>query len=127
MTTIPIEGVVRRPLMPVLAALSVAHLLNDLVQSMIPALYPLIKDAYRLDFMQIGFITLALSLGDEPTTMTGAMRFLSGKVGLAVLVLGAMHCFNMGAIAQLGRNVNGWVGELQRPATHITPDMVPPA
>lgn len=62
MTTIPIEGVVRRPLMPVLAALSVAHLLNDLVQSMIPALYPLIKDAYRLDFMQIGFITLAFQV-----------------------------------------------------------------
>ena len=33
-----------RPLMPVLAALSVAHLLNDLIQSMIPAIYPLIKD-----------------------------------------------------------------------------------
>lgn len=77
--------------------------------------------------VNIGFITLALSLGDEPTTMTGAMRFLSGKVGLAVLVLGAMHFFNMGAIAQLGRKVNGWVGELQRPATHITPDVVPPA
>ncbi len=60
--------------------------------------------------VNIGFITLALSLGDEPTTITGAMRFLSGKVGLAVLVLGAMHFFNMGAIAQLGRKVNGWVG-----------------
>lgn len=62
MTTIPMNGAVRRPLMPVLAALSVAHLLNDLVQSMIPALYPLIKEAYRLDFMQIGFITLAFQV-----------------------------------------------------------------
>lgn len=56
------SSVVRRPLMPVLAALSLAHLLNDLVQSMIPALYPLIKDTYRLDFMQIGFITLAFQV-----------------------------------------------------------------
>lgn len=62
MTTIPMTGAARRPLMPVLAALSVAHLLNDLVQSMIPALYPLIKEAYRLDFMQIGFITLAFQV-----------------------------------------------------------------
>ncbi len=62
MTTIPLQTIARRPLMPVLAALSLAHLLNDLVQSMIPALYPLIKDTYKLDFMQIGFITLAFQV-----------------------------------------------------------------
>lgn len=48
--------------MPVLAALSLAHLLNDLVQSMIPALYPLIKEAYNLDFVQVGLITLAFQV-----------------------------------------------------------------
>lgn len=62
MTTIPMPGVARRPLMPVLAALSAAHLLNDLVQSMIPAIYPLIKQAYALDFAQIGLITLAFQV-----------------------------------------------------------------
>jgi hypothetical protein len=59
--------------------------------------------------VNIGFITLTLSLGQEPTTIAGAIRFLSGKVGLAVIVLGAMHFFNMGAIAQFGRKVNGWL------------------
>jgi len=59
--------------------------------------------------VNIGFITLTLSLGAEPTTITGAIRFLSGKVGLAVIVLGAMHFFNMGAIAHFGRKVNGWL------------------
>ena len=48
--------------MPVLAALSVAHLLNDTLQSMIPAVYPLVKDTYRLDFAQIGLITLAFQV-----------------------------------------------------------------
>jgi FSR family fosmidomycin resistance protein-like MFS transporter len=62
MTTIPLQSAARRPLMPVLAALSVAHLLNDLVQSMIPALYPLIKETYQLDFVQIGLITLAFQV-----------------------------------------------------------------
>ena len=63
MTTIPLpSAAARRPLMPVLAALSIAHLLNDLVQSMIPALYPLIKEAYNLDFVQIGLITLAFQV-----------------------------------------------------------------
>jgi len=59
--------------------------------------------------VNIGFITLTLSLGDEPVTVAGAIRFLSSKVGLAVLVLGAMHFFNMGAIAQFGRKVNSWL------------------
>ena len=62
MTAIPMQALARRPLMPVLLALSFAHLLNDLVQSMIPAIYPLIKDAYQLDFLQIGFITLAFQV-----------------------------------------------------------------
>ena len=44
------------------------------------------------------------------------MRFLSGKVGLAVIVLGAMHFFNMGAIAQFGRKVNGWLDDGRRAA-----------
>jgi MFS transporter, FSR family, fosmidomycin resistance protein len=52
----------RRPLMPVLAALSGAHLLNDLLQSMIPAMYPLFKAAYDLDFTRIGLITLAFQV-----------------------------------------------------------------
>ena len=61
--------------------------------------------------VNIGFITLTLSLGTEPTTVAGAIRFLSTKVGLAVIVLGAMHFFNMGTIAQFGRKVNGWLNE----------------
>jgi len=61
--------------------------------------------------VNIGFISLTLSLGNEPTTVTGAIRFLSGKVGLAVIVLGAMHFFNMGPIAQFGRKVNGWLDD----------------
>lgn len=59
--------------------------------------------------VNIGFITLTLSLGAEPKTMPDAIRFLSGKVGLAVIVLGAMHFFNMGAISHFGRKVNGWL------------------
>jgi hypothetical protein len=59
--------------------------------------------------VNIGFITLTLSIGAEPTTLPEAIRFLSGKVGLAVVVLGGMHFFNMGAIAHFGRKVNGWL------------------
>jgi hypothetical protein len=66
--------------------------------------------------INLGFITLTLSLGNEPTTAPEAIRFLSSKVGLAVIVLGAMHFFNMGAIAQFGRKVNSWLSHEARPA-----------
>src|SRR6476619_1204310 len=46
----------------VLAAISFCHLLNDMVQSLIPAIYPLLKTAFRLDFGQIGLITLSYQL-----------------------------------------------------------------
>jgi FSR family fosmidomycin resistance protein-like MFS transporter len=42
-----------------LVALSFSHLLNDTMQSLLPAIYPLLKDSYHLSFTQIGVITLA--------------------------------------------------------------------
>src|SRR5215510_10709824 len=60
MTTL--ASVSPRPLLPILLALSGAHLLNDLISSMIPAMYPLLKEAYRLDFTQVGLITLAFQV-----------------------------------------------------------------
>jgi MFS transporter, FSR family, fosmidomycin resistance protein len=42
----------------VLGALSLCHLLNDMVQSLLPAIYPILKTALQLDFRHIGLITL---------------------------------------------------------------------
>jgi MFS transporter, FSR family, fosmidomycin resistance protein len=47
---------------PILLALSFTHLLNDMMQSLLPAIYPIIKHGYGLDFGQIGLITLAFQL-----------------------------------------------------------------
>ncbi len=49
-------------LFAMLLALSLSHLLNDTVQSLLPAIYPIIKDSYHLDFWQIGLITLAFQM-----------------------------------------------------------------
>ena len=46
----------------ILAAISFCHLLNDMMQSVIPAVYPILKESYRLDFGQIGLITLTSQL-----------------------------------------------------------------
>jgi MFS transporter, FSR family, fosmidomycin resistance protein len=90
----------QRPLLPILLALSGAHFLNDLISSMIPATYPLIKEAYRLDFLQVGLITVAFQvtasllqpllglLTDHkpwPYAMVAGMAAsLSGLLGLAL-------------------------------------------
>jgi hypothetical protein len=61
--------------------------------------------------VNLGFIMLALQFGKTPATVPDLVVFLSSKVGLAVLVLGAMHFFNMHAIATFGRKVAGWLRE----------------
>jgi FSR family fosmidomycin resistance protein-like MFS transporter len=42
----------------ILTAISFCHLLNDLMQSLLPAIYPILKQSLHLDFGQIGLITL---------------------------------------------------------------------
>jgi MFS transporter, FSR family, fosmidomycin resistance protein len=46
----------------VLFAISVCHLLNDTMQALLPALYPVLKSGFGLDFGQIGLITLTFQL-----------------------------------------------------------------
>ena len=48
--------------MKVLLALSFSHLLNDTIQSLLPAIYPLLKESFALNFTQIGLITLTFQL-----------------------------------------------------------------
>ena len=46
----------------ILMALSFSHFLNDMMQSLVPALYPMLKSGYGLSFAQIGLITLIMQL-----------------------------------------------------------------
>ncbi|WP_254063923.1 MFS transporter, partial [Granulicella sp. S190] len=46
----------------VLTAVSFCHLLNDMVQSLLPSIYPILKSSFRLDFGQIGLITLTYQI-----------------------------------------------------------------
>ena len=46
----------------VLGAISFCHFLNDMMQSVVPAVYPILKTTYHLDFSQIGMITASLQI-----------------------------------------------------------------
>ncbi len=59
---IPSQSSAETTTFAILVSLSVCHLLNDMNQSLVPALYPILKDSYHLDFGQIGLITLAFQL-----------------------------------------------------------------
>ncbi|MDG1236790.1 MAG: MFS transporter [Amylibacter sp.] len=83
----------------VLVVLGSTHLLNDLMQSLIPASYPILKASYGLDFVQIGIITLTFQFAGallQPiigmatdkypapySPVIGMMFTLSGLVSLA--------------------------------------------
>ncbi|MEO7104159.1 MAG: MFS transporter [Gemmatimonadaceae bacterium] len=82
----------------VLVALAFCHLLNDMMQSLLPAIYPMLKTSYKLDFGQIGLITLAYQMTasllqplvgiytdrrPQPYSLVGGMSFT--LVGLILL------------------------------------------
>lgn len=61
-TTIDPKQIAQQTVFPILFAISFSHLLNDTIQSLIPAIYPLVKDSYNLSFSQIGLITLTFQM-----------------------------------------------------------------
>ncbi len=69
MATSPIPETVESPagtpsvaaagtILPILTAVSVCHLLNDMVQSLLPSIYPILKSSFRLNFSQVGLLSL---------------------------------------------------------------------
>lgn len=54
----PVTGTVTT----ILLAISFSHLLNDTIQSLLPALYPLLKSSFQLSYTQIGLITLVFQM-----------------------------------------------------------------
>ena len=54
--------ITKQTVFPVLLAISFSHLLNDTIQSLIPATYPILKGSLHLDFGQLGLITFCFQL-----------------------------------------------------------------
>ncbi len=57
-----VVAVARPTVLAVLFAISFSHLLNDTIQSLLPAIYPLLKASFHLSFVQVGLITLAFQM-----------------------------------------------------------------
>src|SRR6195952_1627487 len=89
-------AVPRQAAMSVLVALSVTHLLNDMIQSLIPAIYPIIKPAYQLDYSQIGLITLAFQI--SASLLQPAVGFYTDKHPMPYSMIVGMGCSLIGLI-----------------------------
>src|SRR5271155_5042857 len=61
-STKPKQQVAEGTVLSILAAISFSHLLNDMIQSLLPAIYPILKSNFHLDFAKIGMITLTTQL-----------------------------------------------------------------
>lgn len=56
------RDIAERTVMPILLSISFCHMLNDTIQSLIPAIYPVVKNTFRLNFTQVGLITLTFQM-----------------------------------------------------------------
>jgi len=99
----------------VLAAISFCHLLNDMMQSVIPAVYPILKTSYHLDFGQVGLIALTSQLTASllqplvgmftdhrptPYSLPAGMTFT--MVGLILLASAPSFGMVLAAVAMVG-------------------------
>lgn len=70
--------------------------------------------------INVGFIAFALRYGEKPADLQGMIEFLSTKLGVVLMVLGAMHFFNMFNFDKMRRKGT-------RPETAGTVPLTPPA
>lgn len=81
----------------VLIAISCSHFLNDLVQSLIPAIYPLLKDSFQLSFTQIGLITLTFQM--SASLLQPVVGFYTDRHPQPYSLTWGMGCSLLGLIA----------------------------
>jgi FSR family fosmidomycin resistance protein-like MFS transporter len=99
----------------VLIAISVCHLLNDVIQSLIMAIYPMLKDNLSLDFGQIGLITFTFQatasvlqpavgyLTDRyPTPYSLVLGMGSSLIGLLLIAFASSYALVLAAAALIG-------------------------
>ena len=86
----------RQAALSILVVLSVTHLLNDMIQSLIPAIYPIIKESYHLDYGQVGLITLTFQLA--ASLLQPAVGYYTDKHPMPYSMIVGMGCSLVGLI-----------------------------
>lgn len=118
-----------KTVLPVIGAVSFVHLINDLIQSVLPAIYPMLKTDYALSFTQVGLITLAFQVTasllqpaiglytdkhPKPYLLPSGMLFT--LVGLVMLVFANNFAWLLIASAVIGLGSSAFHPEASRVA-----------
>lgn len=109
------KQLVQKTLFGVLFAISIGHFLNDMIQSIITSVYPLLKQHYRLSFSQIGLITFTFQV--TASLLQPIVGFITDRkarpfslaIGMAVTMTGVIMLAKapgflelLGAVAMMG-------------------------
>src|SRR6476659_10079982 len=113
----------------VLAAISVCHMLNDVIQSLIMAIYPMLKAALTLDFSQIGLITFTFQgtasllqpvvgyyTDRYPTPYSLVLGMSSSLIGLLLMAFATNYLMVLTAAALIGMGSSVFHPESSREA-----------
>jgi FSR family fosmidomycin resistance protein-like MFS transporter len=92
-----------KTVLSVLLAISFSHLLNDSIQSLIPAIYPVVKQSFHLNFTQIGLITLTFQM--TASLLQPLIGFHTDR-RLQPYSLAAGMCFTLGGLVLLSTAAN---------------------
>ena len=103
------------PVMLILGAVSLSHFLNDMLQSLLPAIYPLLKTEFSLDFAEVGLITLVFQLtgsvlqpligaytDKHPLPFSASLGMISSLSGLLLLSVASNLAMLLIAAALVG-------------------------
>ncbi|MDB5130804.1 MAG: fsr [Mucilaginibacter sp.] len=111
----PPKQIVQKTVFGILMAISVGHFLNDMLQSIIPSVYPLLKRNFHLNFTQIGLITFTFQVTSSllqpfvglftdrkprPYSLVAGMSL--SLVGVVMLSLAPSFIGVLGAVAIMG-------------------------
>lgn len=117
-STLTINQKAEQTVFNILFAISFSHMLNDTIQSLIPAIYPIIKDSFQLSFAEIGLITFTFQLSasllqpfvgiytdrkPQPYSLAIGMGFsltgllLLSSVGSYPMILFSVACIGIGS------------------------------
>ena len=99
-----------KTVLEILLVISFCHLLNDMISSLLPAIYPLLKDSYHLDFAEVGLITLTyqctasllqplVGLHTDRRPMPYSLPAGMGFTLIGLIMLAVAHSFAMILIA----------------------------
>lgn len=107
--------VVKNTVYAILFAISFSHLLNDLMQAVVPAIYPMLKENFKLSFTQVGLITLVFQLSasifqplvgyytdKRPNPLSLAIGMGFTLVGLVCMSMAPSYGFVLASVSLIG-------------------------